>query len=293
MVDNNTKVYIPTEGDIDTYWDRGYWISPKLISDDRIMALREAVIRVIEGDFDGDGFYYLGSWNKPEDETAIRKIQNGWWVNNEIRAIVTSPIIGRIAAKLMKSDGARLWHDQVILKPGSGGEATDAGNVGWHQDYAYWQCTTTDNMISVWIALQDTDLNIGAMRTLACSHKQGVIEDSNTFSEKNLDSLRDRFEKKFNMPWIDEPCILKAGQASFHHALCFHGSGKNLTDHPRLSVTCHYMPRDCAYKPGGQWHSNIQFLGPRPYAGQPFNNDYFPLAYSEAIENSKIESIKK
>lgn len=67
------------------------------------------------------------------------------------------------------------------------------------------------------------------MRTLACSHKQGVIEDSNTFTEKNLDSLRDRFEMQFKMPWIDEPCILKADHASFHHALCFHGSGNNLT----------------------------------------------------------------
>ncbi len=284
------KVITPSEIDIATYWDRGYWISPKLISDEHIITLRKAVIRIIEGDFDGDGFYYLGAWEKPDDETAIRKIQNGWWVNDEVMKIVSSPVIGRIAAKLMKSDEARLWHDQVILKPGSGSDATDAGNVGWHQDYAYWQCTNTDNLISVWIALQDTDLNNGAMRTLACSHKQGVIENSNTFTEKNLDSLRDRFEEKFNMPWIDEPCILKAGQASFHHALCFHGSGKNLTDLPRLSVVGHYMPHGCAYKPHGQWHSNIQFLGSRPYAGQLFDNEYFPLAYSEALEISNSNS---
>lgn len=99
-------------------------------------------------------------------------------------------------AKLIKSDEARLWHDQIILKPGSGSEATDLGNVGWHQDYAYWQCTNTDNLISVWIALQDTNLANGAMRTLVRSHKQGVIEDSNTFTEKNLATLRGRFEKK-------------------------------------------------------------------------------------------------
>ena len=273
------KGFTPTKEDIAAYWDRGYWISPKLISDEQIASLRKAVFRIIDGDIDGDGFYYLGPWNKPDDETAIRKIQNGWWINNEVREIVTSALIGRIAAKLMKSDEARLWHDQVILKPGSGSEATDAGNVGWHQDYAYWQCTNTDNLISVWIALQDTDLNNGAMRTLACSHKQGVIEDSNTFTEKNLDTLRDRFEKQFKMPWLDAPCILKAGQASFHHALCFHGSGKNHSDQPRLSVVGHYMPGGCAYEQGGRWHSNVQFLGPRPFDGQFFNNDYFPLVF--------------
>ena len=205
------KGFTPTKEDIATYWDRGYWISPKLISDEQITTLRKAVFRIIDGDIDGNGFYYLGPWNKPDDATAIRKIQNGWWINNEVREIVTSALIGRIAAKLMKSDEARLWHDQVILKPGAGSQDTESGNVGWYQDYAYWQCTTTDNLISVWIALQDTDLNNGAMRTLACSHKQGVIEDSDTFTEQNLDALRDRFEKQLNMPWIDEPCILKAG----------------------------------------------------------------------------------
>ena len=69
------KIFTPSEEDIATYWDRGYWISPKLISDEKIKALRNAVFRIIEGDIDGDGFYYLGPWKKPDDESAICKIQ--------------------------------------------------------------------------------------------------------------------------------------------------------------------------------------------------------------------------
>ena len=72
---------------------------------------------------------------------------------------------------------------------------------------------------------------------------------------------------------------MAAGEVSFHHALCFHGSGPNRTTAPRLSAIAHYMPGDCAYRPGVRYHSNIALLEPRPKASQPFANDYFPLVY--------------
>ena len=49
------KVFTPSEEDIATYWDRGYWISPKLICDEQIVKLGKVVLRII----DGDGCYYF------------------------------------------------------------------------------------------------------------------------------------------------------------------------------------------------------------------------------------------
>jgi hypothetical protein len=52
---------IPTHEDIDTivneavlaeYWERGYWISPKLFSDEQITRLRHAHERIWVKDFD-------------------------------------------------------------------------------------------------------------------------------------------------------------------------------------------------------------------------------------------------
>lgn len=269
--------------DVDEYWERGYWISPKIIDDETIAALREAQERIWAGEIDGDGHtFYGGTGAKrvPEDALHVRKLDNGWWINDEVRKLVTGRTLGEIGAALMRTREVRLWHDQVIYKPGQGldGKST-SGNVGWHQDLGYWQCSSTSNMCTAWLALQDTDLTNGGMRSIVRSHEWGLIEDSNTFFDQDLDSLKDKYHTD-ERDWIDEPCIMKAGEASFHHALTFHGSGPNLTDHPRLSIVAHLMPEDCAY--GGrekQYHSNVKLLGPRPRAGQKFAGEYFPVLY--------------
>jgi ectoine hydroxylase-related dioxygenase (phytanoyl-CoA dioxygenase family) len=169
----------------------------------------------------------------------------------------------------------------MIYKPGLGGEASSVGNVGWHQDFGYWQCSNNMNMITVWIALQDTDLTNGGMMTILGSHKWGLIPDSNTFFDQNLDILREKYTADGH-EWIEEPCILKAGQASFHHALTFHGSGPNLTSSPRLSAVAHLMPGDTGFRAGVMSHDNVKLLGPRPVNGQKFDNEYFPLIFSRS-----------
>jgi ectoine hydroxylase-related dioxygenase (phytanoyl-CoA dioxygenase family) len=122
------------------------------------------------------------------------------------------------------------------------------------------------------------------MLTLISSHKWGLVADSATFYDQDLSALRRRFEKQGVTEWIEEPCILKAGQASFHHALCFHGSGPNQSYKPRRSVAIHLMPDGTGYRPGVQYHTNVRLLGPRPVAGQKFNNHYFPL-----LEDTRYE----
>jgi ectoine hydroxylase-related dioxygenase (phytanoyl-CoA dioxygenase family) len=174
----------------------------------------------------------------------------------------------------------RLWHDQAIVKPGVGpdGVAETAGNVGWHQDYAHWQCASTDNFVTAWVALQDTDLTNGGMRTIVGSHRWGLAGDAYTFGEKDLSALEKRFRKE-GRPWIDEPCVLKAGQASFHHALTFHGSGPNLTHQPRLCLIAHMMPEDCAVNADGRFHQNLDLLGPDKRTGDRFAGPCFPVLW--------------
>lgn len=271
--------YRMTEQDRQTYRDKGYWISPKLLSDDQIAALREAHRRIWAGDYDGDGYNYYGNYAAPKDDLKVRKLDNAWWVNDEIRRAVTDPYMGEMAAFLMETDEARLWHDQAIYKPGAGNVETQDGNVGWHQDYGYWQCADTANMLTVWIALQDTDLANGGMMSINGSHKWGLVPDSDTFFDQDMKRLKDKYAAD-GREWIEEPCILKAGHASFHHALTFHGSGPNRTNEPRLSIVAHLMPGNTGYRPGVQYHGNIKLLGPRPYKGQPFANDYFPIVYA-------------
>lgn len=267
--------YQITKEDKEMFDRKGYWISPKLIDDATIEKLRHAHERIWKRDFDGDGYPYRPI-ERNVDPLAIRKIENGWWINDEVKSVVTDSNLGRIAAQLLDEEEIRLWHDQVIYKPGAGDKETKLGNVGWHQDYGYWRCSSTTNMITAWIALQDTYLENGCMMTIPGSHKWGEVEGSDTFFDQDMEKLRQKFATG---DWTEEPCILKAGQASFHHALTFHGSGPNRTNEPRLSIVAHLMPGHTSYRKGRQFHSNIAYLGPRPYEGQVFNTEFFPLLY--------------
>jgi ectoine hydroxylase-related dioxygenase (phytanoyl-CoA dioxygenase family) len=265
------------------YWERGYWISPKLFDDDQISRLRAAHDRLWAGDHDYAIPPQYGVSACDPASPKVRQQCNAFWLNDEMRRAITAPIIGAIGARLMGVASARLWHDQAIYKPGlAGQELTNAGNVGWHQDYAHWQCSSSRSMCTAWIALQDTDLHNGGMRTIVGSHKWGLQKDANTFGHKDLDGLREKYAA--GRDWIDEPCILKAGEVSFHHNFCFHGSGPNLSDQPRLCLISHMMPQDCALRtdPDAKWHLNCVLLGPHATHGTHFAGPYFPTLWPAA-----------
>jgi len=254
---------IVSEAVLAEYWERGYWVSPKLFDDDQIARLRAAHERLWAGEHDYEIPPQYGVTAVDRNSPKVRQQCNAFWLNNEIRRAVTSPILGEIGARLMRVDSVRLWHDQAIYKPGTGDqEATNAGNIGWHQDYGYWQASSTTNMCSAWVALQDTDLTNGGMRTIVGSHKWGLIEGSDAFGQKDLEQAAQRFAALAGGQWLDEPCVLKAGQVSFHHALTFHGSGPNRRRQPRMCVVSHMMPGDTVYRAGRQWHPTSFSWGP-------------------------------
>ncbi len=281
MINPSTVV---TEQVRQEYWERGYWISPKLFDEAQIERLRAAHDRLWAGDYDYEIPSQYGVMKyDPAKPGALRQQVNAFWQSAEIRRAVTSPVLGEIAAQLMGVDSVRLWHDQAIYKPGTGaGETTSVANIGWHQDFGYWQSSSTTNMCTAWVALQDTDLSNGGMRTIVGSHKWGLVPESDGFGGKDLEQMAAKFAGQAKGEWLDEPCILKAGEVSFHHCLTFHGSGPNRSDQPRLCVISHMMPGDTVYRAGQNWHPNLVFLGPNAKDGQPFTGDYFPQMWPPA-----------
>jgi hypothetical protein len=273
---------VVSDEDIRFYQENGYWISPRIFDDAQLDRLRKAQDRIWARDYDGDGFP-LSEWESNGNPLQLRKMDNAWWVNDDIQDAVTNPLLGQMAAGLMETEAVRLWYDQVIHKPGiGGGQNVSTGNVGWHQDYAYWQCTNSTNLVTAWIALQDTDLSNGCMMVVPGSHRWGLVPTSDSFFNQDLDALKQQFAQE-GREWREVPMTLKAGQASFHHAFAFHASGPNLSDAPRLSVVSHLMPSDMTYQNKGQNVDNIRLLGPRPQEGQAFDNAYFPrLAQMES-----------
>ena len=267
-----------TDDDVQFYQDNGYWIGPKLFSDDELAILREHHAKVVTGEYDTARPPHSRSIAPGDPIDRIVKIDNSYWSDSEIAKLVLNPTIGAIATKLAQSNGTRLWHDQLLHKPTQ--QDTAEGAVGWHQDWHYWQCAQPANMLTAWVALVDVDENNGCMEVVPGSHKWGLLPDSDFF-EQDLDTLKQKIEGVSGKPFETVPCVLPAGAMSFHHCLTVHGSRPNLSDAPRLSIVIHMMPEGTRYKSGtpADPHANVRLLSGQD--GDYFAGPYFPVMYRE------------
>ena len=268
---------IPTPEDIKRYEELGYWVSPVLFTAKEIGELRAAFERAYGGDLDnGKSWPYVQPLGTDSD-LQIKTALFAWSVNEVIFRYDADKRLVDIAAALMRVSRVRLWQDQAIWKPGADGQAVDSGNIGFHQDFSYWQDSSTTNMVSANIALQDVTVANGALRVFPRSHRQGLLSGLGDFFNTDLADLRERFQAEHG---LDEEIALelKAGQVSFHHSLLVHGSGPNTTTQPRLVLAPAYVPDGTYYREEGQEpcpHS--EFLGPERRHGTPYAGDFFPL----------------
>ena len=156
----------------------------------------------------------------PDDRT--RQICNGWKADNALAAQVLSERTGRLAAQLMGYDGVRILQDNCIWKP-PGVKA-----LGMHQDGAYLDYLDPPEMITCWIALDDTSAEAGTISFVPGSHHWPVSEKNRGEFHAPPDWLAPA--RRANPAGEDAelelaPVVVRAGGASFHHHNTFHGSG--------------------------------------------------------------------
>lgn len=268
--------------DIAHYQTKGFWAGPVIFTPEEIAALRIAHERSWRGDYDHKRVSPGGIARREPGSHAIRGQVNAFWFNDTIRKAVLDSRIGSLAAQLMSTRTVRLWHDQILNKECLPPDVPhDSGNVGWHQDYSYCHTCSTTNMVTAWIALQDTDATNGAMSMVVGSHLWGIIDREQGFHETDLRVFREEYSA--HHAWVEELCPLKAGAVSFHHSLTLHASGPNYSTAPRLGVVGHYMPEGTAYQAKGGWHPNCCLLGPDAYDGQLFEGPCWPVVWQGEI----------
>ncbi len=100
----------------------------------------------------------------------------------------------------------------------------------WHQDRRYWSYSD-DNLVSVWLALDNEDSQNGVLEFIEGSHKMNF--EAEQFDEKEY--FKDDYEK--NMPLIDKKVstTLKRGDVVIFHSLLLHRANKNATTTPKIS----------------------------------------------------------
>lgn len=276
------KSVLPSEEDIQFFRKNGYWLSKKVLDDDRIKRLRAAMDRVHAGDYETGRKPWSEDWRKSDDPQAIRKTDNSNWADLTLRELATDETIGAMAAMLTGAPEIRLWHDQLLFKPGQGKNGQkNSGNVGWHQDSVYWQCTTTD-LLTAWVAFDDVHLDNGCMQFVPGSHEWDLLSEGNFF-DTDLENLKRTIQETTGKAFETAPCILKAGEVSFHHCMTLHGSGPNITEQPRRSLVLHLQPEGAYYIPDtpSEGHMNVILLKQEGgKAGDKFKGKYWPVLYS-------------
>lgn len=268
------ETLLPTRDDVRFYRDNGYWISPWVMPEDLVARVIEHMDRVIDGQYE-TGSAPLSYWRQEVDDArALRKIDNAYWADNTIRELALHPAIGAAGAMLAETPAVRLWHDQLLYKPG---DSEAAGNVGWHQDYFYWQCTHPADMLTAWVALVDVDESNGCMQFVPGSHRWGLVEDGLDFFDHNIERQYEHIRSVGGESARPVNIVLRAGQVSFHHCLTLHGSGPNVTASPRRSLAIHLMPDHIRRRTGtrGDAHHNCTLF--EGGDGDLWRGEHFPV----------------
>ncbi len=100
----------------------------------------------------------------------------------------------------------------------------------WHQDRRYWRYSD-DNLVSVWLALDDEYSENGVLEFIPGSHRMSFTPD--LFDEKEY--FMEESDK--NIPLIETKVstTLQKGDVVLFHSLLLHRANKNDTDKPKIS----------------------------------------------------------
>lgn len=149
------------------------------------------------------------------------------WDFPAVKEIVFAKRFAGIVRDLMQAEHIRLWHDQALFKE-PGGRVTDA-----HQDCSYWPIHEPQFTSTMWLALVDVPVKKGCLYFYPKTNDPNLREYVDIFKNPHQPEFLKNEEKVF-VP-------LKAGDATFHSGLTFHGAGQNKTNQMREAMTVIYI----------------------------------------------------
>ena len=243
----------------DFFNSNGYWIGPtSILSSQELAEYRQSMYNIMNHQYESGREPMVGrNWPAREDMQGLVQINNAWWAGGAIRRLSLDSRIGEIATELLQANGVCMWHDQLLYKPPAKSK-TVVGNVGWHQDWNYWQVCDQADLITAWVALDDVTIENGAMMIVSGSHRWGQAMKASDRT-LNMEKTASKVKIPEGEKWEIAHCELKAGGISFHHAKTVHGSGPNQSTQPRLGLAIHLVADHVRYTTqGGHSHSNLK-----------------------------------
>ena len=131
----------------------------------------------------------------------------------------------------------------------------DGKRVSWHQDASYWPLTPS-KVVSAWLAIDDSDVENGAMQVIPGSHRNAQVAFEESSAEENnvLNQTVRNPEQYGDAPVAFE---LKAGQMSLHTDWILHGSEPNSSTRRRCGLAMRFLSSDVRAFNGWNAHSIV------------------------------------
>lgn len=268
-----------TQDQVDDFAKDGYVFAENMMDEATVETVRESYARMFRGEFATGVLPDEVNWQEGKsDPTLTRQICCGWKGDYDVARTVLRADIGRACAMLAGWPGARVFVDNVLWKP--------AGTrpLGLHQDAAYLPWMNPQEMVSCWIALDDTAADGGTMEVVKGSHKWTVSKPEGEFH--GPEDYQKYMRLAAASEGIDEPeivpIVVKKGSGSFHHGRTWHGSGHNRSQNPRRSLVVHCISSETQFVPE---HIGV---GVGPVYGRYMRRDgnpvmdeaYFPILWT-------------
>ncbi len=261
------------------FGEDGFLVIERLIDEGTAAALRERFARLFRGDFETGVRPDEVNWQEGTgDPTLTRQICNGWKADREIARTVLDESIGRVLAELAGWPGTRLIQDNLLWKP------PGTRPLGHHQDNAYLAWYTPREMLSCWIALDDTSADGGTVEYLRGSHRwaQGEAPEGAFHGPADYRAAMERAAKAEGIAPEIVPVVVPAGGGSFHHGWTWHGSGANASDRERRALVVHGAPSQARFVPERLSEGNGPIYGRyRRLGDDSMDENHFPVLWSQ------------
>jgi ectoine hydroxylase-related dioxygenase (phytanoyl-CoA dioxygenase family) len=235
----------PTPEQRAAYERDGFVVVPEYLSGGEVEAVLSRFEQVFEHVFETgiapDEINYTPGVTPPD---RTRQLCNVWKADRVIAATTLSRRNASFAAALTGASGLRINQDNLIWKPATGTPLLA------HQDGAYLDYLVPPNMVTCWMALDDTSRDAGTIYYARGSHRWPHAPAGGQFHAPEdwlswLEAARPPGEV------IDlVPVEVPRGGAAFHDAWVFHGSPANVSEGAqRRSIISHLMSVDTRWNP--------------------------------------------
>ena len=216
--------------------------------------------------------------SEPDDPGRFVEDFCTWQDNPAYREILQHSALPHMAAQLMQSLEARLYHDHLLVKEPGTRQPTP-----WHQDQPYYNVSGRQN-VSFWIPVDPVPLE-STLRFVAASH-EGTWYMPRTFRDQqakwfpegalaelpSIDAQPERFRQ---LAWALEP-----GDCVAFHMLSLHASSGVGPGHRRRVFSARYLGDDARHAPR-PWRTSPPFAGlaERLEEGATLEDPLFPLVW--------------